>query len=67
MLDADVEQVCTFHAAALQAGATDNGPPGPRPRFGPNYYAAFVRDPIVGLNFEVIHRSAGELSTAASE
>ncbi|MCE2659937.1 MAG: VOC family protein [Rubrivivax sp.] len=34
-----------FHAAALAAGGTDNGPPGLRPDYGPHYYAAFVVDP----------------------
>jgi len=34
-----------FHREALAAGGLDNGGPGPRPRYGPNYYAAFVLDP----------------------
>lgn len=34
-----------FHAAALAAGGTDNGPPGLRPLYHPSYYGAFVRDP----------------------
>ncbi len=34
-----------FHHAALRAGGTDNGAPGPRPDYGANYYAAFVVDP----------------------
>ena len=34
-----------FHAAALAAGGTFEGPPGPRPRYGAPYYGAFVRDP----------------------
>jgi len=33
-----------FHAAALAAGGTDDGKPGPRPAGGSNY-AAYVRDP----------------------
>lgn len=37
--------VAAFHAAALAAGGTDNGPPGLRADYGPNYYAAFVVDP----------------------
>ncbi len=37
-------QVDAFHAAALAAGGTDDGPPGPRPAYGPTYYAAYVRD-----------------------
>ena len=35
----------TFHAVALAHGAVDEGAPGPRPKYGPGYYAAFVRDP----------------------
>ena len=34
-----------FHAAALKHGGRDNGAPGPRPDYGPSYYAAFVKDP----------------------
>jgi catechol 2,3-dioxygenase-like lactoylglutathione lyase family enzyme len=55
---ADHEAVRRFHAAALAAGGTDNGPPGPRPDYGPDYYAAFVRDPD-GHNLEAVcHGSA---------
>ncbi len=34
-----------FHAAALKAGATDNGAPGLRPHYHPDYYGAFAYDP----------------------
>ncbi|KUJ23901.1 uncharacterized protein LY89DRAFT_712866 [Mollisia scopiformis] len=51
------EQVQEFHTAALKAGGKDNGAPGLRPQFGPNYYAAFVKDPACGINFEVICRA----------
>ena len=37
--------VDAFYAAALAAGGRDNGPPGLRPHYHPNYYAAFVLDP----------------------
>jgi len=37
--------VDAFHAAALAAGATDEGPPGLRTHYHPNYYGAYVRDP----------------------
>ncbi len=37
--------VDAFHAAALAAGARDDGAPGLRPHYGPDYYAGFVRDP----------------------
>jgi len=46
-------QVHAFHAAGLNAGGRDNGKPGPRPNYGPNYYAAFVFDPD-GANIEVV-------------
>jgi GNAT superfamily N-acetyltransferase/catechol 2,3-dioxygenase-like lactoylglutathione lyase family enzyme len=34
-----------FYRAALQNGGRDNGLPGLRPDYGPDYYAAFVFDP----------------------
>jgi len=37
--------VDAFHAAALRAGGRDNGAPGLRPIYGPDYYAAFIIDP----------------------
>ncbi len=37
--------VDAFHAAALGAGGRDNGKPGLRTDYGPNYYAAFAIDP----------------------
>jgi hypothetical protein len=43
--------VDAFHAAALAAGGKDNGAPGPRPGLHPDYYAAFVLDPV-GNNIE---------------
>jgi len=46
-------QVDAFHAAALAAGATDNGGPGLRPQYHPNYYGAFVIDPE-GHNLEAV-------------
>lgn len=44
-------QVRAFYEAALRAGGTDNGPPGPRPHYHENYYGAFVLDPD-GHNIE---------------
>jgi catechol 2,3-dioxygenase-like lactoylglutathione lyase family enzyme len=46
-------QVDAFYAAALAAGGTDNGPPGPRPHYHAGYYGAFVRDPD-GHNIEAV-------------
>lgn len=52
----DRAAVDAFHRAALEAGATDNGAPGPRPHYHPGYYGGFVLDPD-GYNVEaVIHR-----------
>ena len=49
-------KVDAFYQAALAAGGTDNGAPGIRPHYHPNYYAAFVRDPD-GANIEAVcHR-----------
>ena len=50
---ADRAQVDAFHAAAMAAGATDNGAPGLRPHYHPNYYGAFVLDPD-GQNIEAV-------------
>jgi catechol 2,3-dioxygenase-like lactoylglutathione lyase family enzyme len=51
------EQVKRFHAAALAAGATDNGQPGPRPHYHQNYYGAFALDPD-GNNVEAVYHGA---------
>ncbi len=51
------EQVDAFHAAAVAAGGRDHGPPGPRPHYGPHYYAAFVFDPD-GFNVEAVCHAA---------
>ncbi|MNU11792.1 Glyoxalase-like domain protein [compost metagenome] len=45
--------VDAFYAAAMAAGAKDNGGPGLRPHYHPNYYAAFVLDPD-GHNIEAV-------------
>lgn len=46
-------QVDDFYQAALKAGGRDNGPPGLRPQYHANYYAAFVIDPD-GHNIEAV-------------
>jgi catechol 2,3-dioxygenase-like lactoylglutathione lyase family enzyme len=46
-------QVDAFYAAAIAAGGRDNGPPGLRPQYRPNYYGAFVIDPD-GHNLEAV-------------
>jgi catechol 2,3-dioxygenase-like lactoylglutathione lyase family enzyme len=51
----DVE---AFHRAALGAGGRDNGAPGLRPHYHPNYFSAFVLDPG-GNNVEAVcHKPA---------
>ena len=46
-------QVDAFHRIALENGAKDNGPPGLRPNYSGQYYAAFVLDPD-GHNIELV-------------
>lgn len=38
------ESVHAFHEAALAAGGTDGGAPGPRSEYGESYYGCFIRD-----------------------
>ena len=52
---ADVD---AFHAAALANGGTDEGAPGLRPHYHPNYYGAYVRDPDGNKIQAVCHRKA---------
>jgi catechol 2,3-dioxygenase-like lactoylglutathione lyase family enzyme len=49
----DRETVDAFHAAALEAGGTDNGAPGIREIYHPTYYGAYVLD-LDGNNIEVV-------------
>ena len=52
------ETVDAFHAAALEAGGTDNGAPGVREIYHPHYYGAYVLDPD-GNNVEAVcHKPA---------
>ena len=46
-------QVDEFYKAALAAGGKDNGAPGLRPHYHPNYYGAFVIGPD-GHNIEAV-------------
>lgn len=63
----DREAVGAFFEAALANGGTDNGPPGPRPSYGAEYYAAFVLDPD-GHNVEAVvggvHRATAQSAPA---
>jgi catechol 2,3-dioxygenase-like lactoylglutathione lyase family enzyme len=54
----DRATVDAFYQAAIAAGGRDNGPPGIRSHYHPNYYGAFVLDPD-GHNIEAVcHRPA---------
>jgi catechol 2,3-dioxygenase-like lactoylglutathione lyase family enzyme len=52
----DRAMVDRFYAAALAHGGRDNGAPGLRPHYHPDYYGAFVLDPD-GHNIEAVCRS----------
>ena len=54
------EAVDAFHEAALRHGASNNGRPGPRPQYGPTYYAAFVVD-LDGHRIEAVHNASSPL------
>ena len=51
--------VRAFHEAALAHGGSCEGPPGLREAYGPNYYMAYVRDPI-GNKFSAMCLAEGE-------
>lgn len=60
----DLEASATFYDALLAPLGSArvcscDGPPGPRPRYGPRYYAAFVLDPD-GHRLEVKARDQGQ-------
>lgn len=44
-LAASRDEVDRAYAAAMRAGGLDEGAPGLRPDYGPNYYGAYFRDP----------------------
>src|SRR3546814_4575493 len=58
--------VDAFHKAVLAAGGRDNGKPGLRPHYHPNYYGAFVLDPD-GHNIEVVCHLPGRSEEHTSE
>lgn len=49
------EAVDRAHATALAMGGTDEGAPGPRPQYAPDYYGAYMRDPE-GNKIHVVYR-----------
>jgi catechol 2,3-dioxygenase-like lactoylglutathione lyase family enzyme len=48
------EAVHAFHEAGVSAGHRDDGAPGPRPEYGPDYYGGFLLDPD-GNSAEAVH------------
>ena len=57
LLAPDRATVDAFYQAAMAAGGSDNGAPGPRTIYHPNYYGAFVLDPD-GHNIEAVCHDA---------
>ncbi|QGN53382.1 VOC family protein [Novosphingobium sp. Gsoil 351] len=57
-LAADRATVDAFYAAALAHGGSDEGAPGLRPHYHPNYYGAYVRDPDGNKLQAVCHSQA---------
>jgi catechol 2,3-dioxygenase-like lactoylglutathione lyase family enzyme len=55
----DADAVRRWHSAALRHGGTDNGPPGPRPEYSGQYFAAFVLDRD-GNNVEAVFHAPHE-------
>jgi len=54
---ASEEAVQAAHAAALAHGGTDEGAPGPRPQYGPDFFGAYARDPE-GNKMSFVHMRA---------
>lgn len=55
----DRATVDAFHAAALHNGGSNEGAPGLRPHYHPNYYGAYVRDPDGNKLQAVCHSAKG--------
>jgi catechol 2,3-dioxygenase-like lactoylglutathione lyase family enzyme len=51
------EHVDAFWRAGTEAGYRDDGPPGPRPEYGPDYYGGFLLDPD-GNSAEAVHHDS---------
>jgi catechol 2,3-dioxygenase-like lactoylglutathione lyase family enzyme len=58
ILAKDRATVDAFYDAAIAAGGRDNGPPGIRAHYHPNYYGAFVLD-LDGHNIEAVCQAPG--------
>ena len=63
---ADEETVRRFHAAALAAGGSDEGGPGLRPHYAPDYYGAYLRDPD-GNKLQAVTYLAGRKAGAGGD
>ncbi len=59
-------QVLKFHAAALAQGGSNNGEPGPRPDYGPNYFGAFIYD-LDGNKIEATLHTAPKAKTQTAK
>ena len=57
------EQVDAFWQAGIDAGAEDDGPPGPRTQYRDDYYGAFLRSPdgisVEAVHYDTVRRSGG--------
>ncbi len=59
-------QVISFHEIALQEGGSNNGEPGPRPDYGPDYFGAFIYD-LDGNKLEATLHPASSKTQAAKK
>jgi catechol 2,3-dioxygenase-like lactoylglutathione lyase family enzyme len=55
-----------FHEAALKAGGSNNGEPGPRPDYGPVYYGSFVYD-LDGNKIEATYNPPPKVKASAAK
>lgn len=60
----DQKMVEAFYRAGLESGGKDNGAPGKRATYHPNYYAAFLLDPD-GNNVEAVYHGPANRSAAS--
>ena len=44
LLCESVAEVCKVHETALASGGQNEGDPGPRPMYGPNFFGSYARD-----------------------
>ncbi|RYE04435.1 MAG: VOC family protein [Sphingomonadales bacterium] len=58
------DAVVQSHAGAVAAGGADDGPPGPRAQYGPDYFGAYLRDPD-GNKVHIVYRGPATASAQA--